>query len=1079
MHVLCIQDPSNSAPFSTIGKYKFWYATSRPLKYTDNPKILKDRSKEVPLYRVAFYVHEDVPRWSVALHPGENEKLAATLTLQTDCGPLDIHNVYNPDQKVNIAELIAVRKGGATIYIGDMNAHNEQWCQGAHTIRPGPAKDAGDELYYAMQEANMTLLSEPGRITWRKKVGPESQQSVIDLVWASSAIAGRFVSCEIDHGAQGITDHVVIETKFNMEIDCTTTARLLWAKDAEEEAELDDATNKAFKNFELPTINCTDDINDLTGRLLEVSRSTLVSTCRVAGPRPQWSDPGNTPAVQQLRDQANKALQEAEALSTPYEGISALFDDSSATPDLGRSLASSGSATATRQEALLSDHKEYHRRADALVEKERTKAFRQAVQEGMRDNRKAFQYARKAERWFEPKPVLPVPVLHVVPDDRRSDAADAASKDEAFRHRFWKTTSDDKSIGVDQSYEFLPDEQKSQPAIESELGQSTSAKELEMLIKKLKLRREPGFDIIPNEFLRLGKGVLIPILLHLFNACLAFSYVPPAFKADKTHVVPKKGRPLEDPGNWRPIALISTIGKLLEKVMLRRINLYVTRLAKTQHGCAGKCTTKALQCLLNPVYRGWTLPKRLESTLLTFDIRGAFNSVNHSKLLKALEAKGIPMWIVKFIASYLSNRETTLILPGHDVQKSFFVNVGVPQGSPLASILFLFFASPLLEKFAKMEGFGKKVNMVSYADDTTLVVLGEDHTKNSDEATEYFATVKEWADENEVTFAPLKYEVMHFQQPRTENHPLGSDQLPHIPDDAHGEVKVSLKHNVKVLGIIVDERLTWKDHVLNLKIKAARLVAIFSRLSTSSLGPSRQQLKKFFITKVRPMLAYGCGAWYLRPDSKERNRWSLSKTSVSKLEAIENDCFRQITGAYQTSPTMCLREELQLESLESYLERAALTFQARAIETEHSKNLAKLRMEFNKSKNPAKRAKQESDHLKELDRHPYHVFDRQAREVTERAIQAKIEVSDLLKAQAKYECVQDWKEYRIQYFQRFGINNKERPAVRDGWGKKVLKYYENMDRCQSTMLFLCRVGHIGLRKYLYVMGVSSPRSWDW
>ena len=347
----------------------------------------------------------------------------------------------------------------------------------------------------------------------------------------------------------------------------------------------------------------------------------------------------------------------------------------------------------------------------------------------MRDTRKAFGWLRKATKWFEPKAPAHVDTLFFK-DKSRPNAAyeacsDAASKTSAFRRQFWRATSDNVPTTDARSYDFAAD--RNDPPKQSEpepqqgtdapelqdlpgrearadhtsyntvgqredlrrcsqsrrshhISQSIDAAELEEVIKKLKLRKEAGVDLIPNELLKLCKDLLIPYLVHLINACFAFSYEPKTLKADKTVVCPKPGKKdYSDPKNWRPIALLPTIGKLLEKIMANRLKEnYSESLAPTQHGSVGKCTTKAVQCLLNPVYRGWALSKRQESTLLSFDFQGAYNNVDHFKLLKALEEEHMPSWVVKFIASFLSERLTTLVLPGHEVERPFYVNIGLP-----------------------------------------------------------------------------------------------------------------------------------------------------------------------------------------------------------------------------------------------------------------------------------------------------------------------------------------------------------------------------------------------------------------
>ena len=110
----------------------------------------------------------------------------------------------------------------------------------------------------------------------------------------------------------------------------------------------------------------------------------------------------------------------------------------------------------------------------------------------------------------------------------------------------------------------------------------------------------------------------------------------------------------------------------------RYTNLFLENiLPLTQHGAGGKGTAKALQCLLNMVRRGWNLRRKLQSTLLSFDFESAFPKVNHRRLLDTLKRFGMPNWMIRFVASFLSQRCTTLELPGHKIEEGFWVLVSL------------------------------------------------------------------------------------------------------------------------------------------------------------------------------------------------------------------------------------------------------------------------------------------------------------------------------------------------------------------------------------------------------------------
>ena len=112
--------------------------------------------------------------------------------------------------------------------------------------------------------------------------------------------------------------------------------------------------------------------------------------------------------------------------------------------------------------------------------------------------------------------------------------------------------------------------------------------------------------------------------------------------------------------------------------------------------------------------------------MLSLDLAGAFDNVSHDRLLAILRGKGLPEWIIQVVASFLQGRRTRIVYTGHE-SDWIETKTGIPQGSPLSPILFLFFISELLEGFQRAEndimGFG-------FVDDINLVAWGTSAADN-------------------------------------------------------------------------------------------------------------------------------------------------------------------------------------------------------------------------------------------------------------------------------------------------------------------------------------------------------------
>jgi len=143
---------------------------------------------------------------------------------------------------------------------------------------------------------------------------------------------------------------------------------------------------------------------------------------------------------------------------------------------------------------------------------------------------------------------------------------------------------------------------------------------------------------------------LAEAVAQLTNACWALGHFPARFKEARTVVLRKPGKPsYSDPGAWRPIALLNTIGKLIESLMAKRLSQAAEEhklLPDTQMGARpGRSTETALELLTAQVKTVWGSGKFVAS-LLSLDILGAFDTINSTRLLDILRKKGLLSWVV-------------------------------------------------------------------------------------------------------------------------------------------------------------------------------------------------------------------------------------------------------------------------------------------------------------------------------------------------------------------------------------------------------------------------------------------------
>jgi hypothetical protein len=188
---------------------------------------------------------------------------------------------------------------------------------------------------------------------------------------------------------------------------------------------------------------------------------------------------------------------------------------------------------------------------------------------------------------------------------------------------------------------------------------------------------------------------------HLFQTSLHSGALPQQWKVAK--IVPLK-KPNKDDYTlakaWRPISLLSTLGKLLEAVVAERISFAVETygLLPTNHFGAKKqrSAEQALLLLQERIYTAWRGKKVV--SLVSFDVKGAHNGVYKDRLLQRLAARGIPPDLVGWINAFCSGRTATIVVNGQASEVSGLQQAGLPQGSPLSPILFLFFNADLVQQ---------------------------------------------------------------------------------------------------------------------------------------------------------------------------------------------------------------------------------------------------------------------------------------------------------------------------------------------------------------------------------------------
>ncbi|KAI2734534.1 hypothetical protein DTO013E5_9920 [Penicillium roqueforti] len=476
---------------------------------------------------------------------------------------------------------------------------------------------------------------------------------------------------------------------------------------------------------------------------------------------------------------------------------------------------------------------------------------------------KAAIYTKPREAWGC------IPALHVA----TNELTENKEKAQAFLDAFFPKMDEPDEDSLIRAPLELP----WQPITELEIQRS---------LKSAKGSTAPGEDGVPTLVWKQLWGYLKHYITGIFTASISLGYHQKGWRSAKSVVLQKPKKPdYSVPGAYRPISLLNTLGKLLEAVMARRLSYLAEKhglLPDTQFGGRpGRTTEQALLVLSNAIDRAWYKHKVV--TLVAFDLKGAFNGVNKVSLDACLRARRIPTVARKWIASFMSDRHASIGFDDFRTEVTPLANAGLAQGSPLSPILFAFFNSDLVDQPVTFHG-GASAFIDDYfrwrvgrsAEDNLAKIQSEDSPR-----------IKAWARQTGSCFAAEKTELIHITRKR-------SQQL-------QGQVvmngkTVEASPTAKLLGVVFDQELRWKEHVQQ-AIKRAIKVSI-------ALGGLRhlrpEQMRQLYQACVTPVVDYASTIWYdpLR-----------DKTHLRHLNTVQRTTLIRILSAFRTVATTTLEVE--------------------------------------------------------------------------------------------------------------------------------------------------------------------------
>ena len=460
--------------------------------------------------------------------------------------------------------------------------------------------------------------------------------------------------------------------------------------------------------------------------------------------------------------------------------------------------------------------------------------------------------------------------------------------------------NDDDKCNLLNKYFALISTLDEEDAIPGDIGLKTDEKlqdisinldEIIDVIKILEPNKASGPDIISHRMLKIcPQGVAEPLRI-IFNKSLSQCKFPSAWKIAHVIAIFKKGD-TSLPSNYRPISLISCVGKIMERVIYKYVYNHLQThklLYQYQSGFLPKNSTvhqllEIYDTILN------ALEKREFSCFVFCDFSKAFDKVWHKGLLSKLKSYGINGNLHQWFESYLSDRQQKVVI--NNSSSNFLkVSAGVPQGSVLGPLLFIIYINDIAENLISLTRL--------FADDTSFSSSGCDELQIQSVINHDLNALSEWSRQWLMSFNPEKTEIMLFS----------NREVPNISFTFNGnDIPITKTH--KHLGVTFSDDAKWNTHVENILSSVSKHLNVLRKLKYRL---SRSNLEKLYLVYVRPIFEYACEVWD-----------NCGTVYSNRLEQLQLEAARIVTGLPIFTNVNKIYQEVGWESLQERRKRRKL-----------------------------------------------------------------------------------------------------------------------------------------------------------
>ncbi|NQY31272.1 MAG: RNA-directed DNA polymerase, partial [Flavobacteriaceae bacterium] len=838
----------------------WWEDSLRPVPILKDWNIFTHNNKASTIKKcrggVALFIHKTIKCERLELNVGSNDIVGSKIYFKKNTC-IHIFSCYNAPLKKNtlykLKEILTNFRHEKIIVMGDFNAKSPSWC-----LNTTESCSCGRYLLSLCDEFNLVCINngEPTRYPKNKFFKPSS----IDLFFISKGVK-KNTCFSIDSDLS--SDHRPIICSFKNILLDLKTPREFW--------NFKKADNDKFQK------NCEIIFKDFMHKFQNLSIDLLV-------------------------EKFSESLLNAAKLSVPVTKETLFRPNSWWNKEIGKIV--------RKRKRLRKKWQRSRSPKDFMEYKKFNKLLNINIRNSKRNSYRNFCTSLKKEtgplqwkklRWLTRSNTVSFPTFKI--DDTK--ITNDKEKSEILIEQYKKVSEVNNSkfnrqhkikverrIHREQRNEFFKQRNQKETHEVYEYDQEFKIHELEKALQKLKLNAA-GSDRVNNWFLKNLPSDILKILLFIYNKSWKQSHFPVKWKIASIIPILKAGKDPTNPKNYRPISLLSCLGKLMERLVYNRLYWIVETcnlLSDVQCGFRKrKSTIEPLIRLTQDIHRGFSTKSHTFSVFL--DISKAYDTVWKDGLKFRLYTLGIRGRMLLWITDFLENRKGQVKV-NDSVSNLKPLEYGVPQGSVLSTILFILYIDGVHKVI-------KHCNLSIFADDIALWVTEQNYSIAINKINSDLSRIYNWSQKWRFNLSIEKCLTTVF----TRSCKVRENFIINRPIILNG-LQLNINLNPRFLGLWFDSRLTWNFHISKIKETVERKLNMLRRIAHPTWGATRSALIILYKSFIRPSIDYGSEIY-----------GSASKSSLKKLDILQNRCLRFITRALPWTNKTILEVETQVESL--------------------------------------------------------------------------------------------------------------------------------------------------------------------